>query len=46
MSIMTQDNSRYAKKRKKKRGKRIMNVLQFDLFGMQKAYQWKAQLKV
>ena len=43
---MTQANSRKVKKRWKKRGKSIMKLLKFELFGMQKACQSKAQLKV
>ena len=45
MSGMTQANSRYVKKRWKKRGKSIMKLLKFELFGMQKACQSKSQLK-
>ena len=45
MSGMTQANSRYVKKRWKKRGKNIMKLLKFELFGMQKACQSKSQLK-
>ena len=41
MSGMTQANSRKVKKR----GKSIMKLLKFELFGMQKACQSKAQLK-
>ena len=45
MSGMTQVNSRYVKKRWKKRGKSIMKLLKFEHFGMQKACQSKSQLK-
>ena len=46
MSGMTQANIRYVKKRWKKRGKSIMKLLEFELFGMQKACQRKSQLKL
>ena len=42
MSRMTQANSRFVKKREKKRGKSILRfILKFELFEMQKACQRK-----
>ena len=45
MSRMTLANSRFGKEVKKKRGKSIMELHKFELFGMQKACQRKAQFK-